>query len=81
MLTNRYRRIACSDITVLRDERQRTDLVLDDLLPSIKARGVIQPIVVTEDLVLVCGERRLAASIKLGLHDIPARFASELDPI
>src|SRR5436189_3723848 len=81
MLTNRYRRIACSDITVLRDERQRTDLVLDDLLPSIKARGVIQPIVVTEDLVLVCGERRVAASIKLGLHDIPARFASELDPV
>ena len=42
---------------------------------------MIQPIVVTDDLVLIVGERRLAASIFLGLPDIPARFASELDPI
>jgi hypothetical protein len=32
-------------------------------------------------MVLIVGERRLAASIQLGLPDIPARFASELDPI
>lgn len=81
MLTNRYRRVPCAEIIVQRDHRQRTSLPLDDLLPSIKARGVIQPIVITDDMVLICGERRLAASIKLGLPDIPARFASELDPI
>ena len=77
---NRYHKFPAR-ISLYYGERQRKDLVLDDLLVSIKARGVIQPIVVTEELVLVCGERRLAASIKLGLHDIPARFASELDPI
>ena len=81
MLTNRYRRVPCTDITVLRKDRQRSDLPLDDLIPSIRARGVIQPIVITDEMVLICGERRLAASIKLGLPDIPARFASELDPI
>jgi ParB-like chromosome segregation protein Spo0J len=63
MLTNRYRRVPCADIIVQREERQRTQLPLDDLLPSIKARGVIQPIVITEGMVLIVGERRLAASI------------------
>ena len=81
MLTNRYRRVPCTDVIVKRDSRQRTTLDLTDLLPSIKARGVIQPIVITDEMVLIVGERRLAASIKLGLPDIPARFASELDPI
>lgn len=85
MLTNKYKRIPLNQIEVLRDERQRRELEVDDLLPSIKARGVIQPIVVEEygdgKYRLVAGERRYTASQRLGLPDIPARLASDLSSI
>lgn len=81
MLSNRYKRVPCDQIIVKRDERQRRSFSLDDLIPSIRARGVIQPIIVDDDLVLIAGERRLAASLQLKLYDIPVRFASDLSPI
>lgn len=81
MLSNRYKRVPCEQIIVKRDERQRRSFSLDDLIPSIRARGVIQPIIVDDDLVLIAGERRLAASLQLKLYDIPVRFASDLSPI
>lgn len=81
MLSNRYKRVPCTDILVKRDERQRRTVSTEDLKPSIKARGVIQPIVIMDDMTLVAGERRLQASLELGLHDIPVRFASDLSEI
>jgi ParB/RepB/Spo0J family partition protein len=85
MLTNKYRRIPLHLIEVPRDERQRRTLNVEDLLSSIKARGVIQPIIVEElesgRYRLVAGERRYTASQKLGLADIPARMAGDLNPI
>ena len=51
---------------------------LDDLTKSIKARGVIQPIIVrksNEDdtkYEIIAGERRWLAARKAGLHEIPA---------
>ncbi len=83
-LTNRYKRIPLTQIDIPRDERQRREIDVEGLMPSIKLRGVIQPIIVEEvdeRYRLVAGERRLTASIKLGIPDIPARLASELDPI
>jgi len=66
-------------IIVRRDSRQRQVNISDieDLKASIKATGVIQPIVVrqvpTEGLVLIAGERRLTAAMEVGLTSVPVR--------
>lgn len=82
-LTNKYQRLPCSSIIVLRETRQRTEITTEDLEPSIRRFGVMSPILVesAERPVLIAGERRLAASIKLGLADIPVRFFSDLSPL
>lgn len=80
-ITDQFHRIKCTDIIVRRDARQRREIKTDDLEPSIRQRGVLQPIIITDELELVAGERRLMASIKLGLPDIPVRFARDLSPI
>jgi ParB/RepB/Spo0J family partition protein len=53
---------------------------VEDLRASIKAIGIINPIVVrrvNEEIILVAGERRLKASLDLGLTSVPIRdFAS-----
>src|SRR3974390_3515955 len=85
-LLNKYKRIPLADITVPREDRQRRVVHdaegrfvnSDGLLESIQARGVYNPIIVTDDLVLVAGERRLEASRELGLRDIPCRYVSDL---
>ena len=46
---------------------------LDSLERSISKHGVLQPIGITPDNVLVFGERRLKAAINLGLESIPCR--------
>ncbi len=67
------RTVKISDITV--DERARKNIGdLDSLRRSIEQIGVLQPIGVTKDLVLVFGGRRLQASIDAGLEEIPARI-------
>ncbi len=50
---------------------------LNELAQSIRERGLITPITVTEqngDIILVAGERRLRASKQLGLSTIPTYF-------
>lgn len=85
-LQNKYKRIPLDKIIVERDARQRRVVYdaegkfinSDGLLESIEARGVYNPIIVTDSLVLVAGERRLEASRTLGLPDIPCRYVSDL---
>lgn len=77
-LSNKYQRLPLADITVDRESRQRRVINTEGLRESIARRGVINPIIVTRDHVLVAGERRLAASAELGLSDIPVRFVDEL---
>ncbi len=58
------------------------DAALDELAASIKEHGVMQPIVVTKKdkgYELVAGERRVRASQRLGLKDIPALVRSYSD--
>src|SRR5262245_20391959 len=79
MLTDTYERVSCQRIRVDRAKRQRTELNLDPgLRESIRMRGGYNPIIITRDLWLVAGERRLATSIELGLPDIPVRFTDDL---
>lgn len=77
-LSNRYKRVKIGEIQVNRDERQRSEINVDDLIDSIGRIGVLNPIIVTRDLVLIAGERRLTAAKALNLSDIPVRFADEL---
>ena len=80
-LSDHYHRIPLDEIRILRDERQRREIVTDDLESSIARRGVISPIIIQRDGTLIAGERRVEASRKLGLPDIPARYADELSPL
>ena len=47
------------------------------LMKSIEEKGVLEPVIVTpkgDKYLLICGERRYMASLKLGLPTIPARI-------
>lgn len=77
-VVDKYARLAIADI-IVPEGRQRTgEIDTSDLEPSIRRQGVIQPIVITAERVLVAGERRLLASKRLGLADIPIRFSEDL---
>src|SRR4051812_30493594 len=68
-------------ITIIREERLRKKIETADLEASIRARGLIHPIVITRDFVLVAGERRLTACRKIGYTNIAYQFVDETDPI
>lgn len=51
---------------------------LSDLMKSIEEIGVLQPVVVTEDLRLVAGQRRLEACRRLGHEQVPVTVARHL---
>lgn len=84
-LSDSYSRIPLTSIRVLRDERQRREVVdsrgqfinSDGLLDSISEYGVLSPVLLTRDHELVYGERRYEASKALGLPDIPFRYLDE----
>ena len=84
-ITDLFERLELDRITVLRDERQRREIDTSDLEESIRARGVLVPLIVSASeagaCVLVAGERRLETCRKLGLPDVPVRWLHDLDPI
>lgn len=45
-----------------------------DLFDSISAKGILEPVVLSEDLVLLSGHRRMACAKRLGLKNVPARI-------
>lgn len=75
-----FRLVPIKDIIVDRENRQRTKLIVDDLVSSIQQNedalpstfGLLQPIVLRNGLTLVAGERRLEAFKTLGRTVIPA---------
>ena len=70
-----------NSIIVNRDERQRRTLDgIEELAASIRARGLINPITVTREGVLIAGERRLTAVRLLGWPEIPVRYMDDLTP-
>ena len=78
MLTGQIHHVP-SDSIVVSPGRQRQDFrAIDDLADSIRHVGLINPIVLTPDNVLVAGERRLRACIMLGFTHIPAQYTNEL---
>lgn len=62
-------KIAIDSIVV--NDRIRKDYGdIEQLAGDIKENGLIQPIVVSKDLVLLCGERRLRACKSLGMKEV-----------
>jgi ParB-like chromosome segregation protein Spo0J len=61
------------------EDRHRSDLGdLESLAESLRELGQLQPIVVTSDLRLIAGGRRLAAARLLGWPEIEAKIAHDL---
>lgn len=79
MTSGRHQSISIDAIVVERTERQRRALTaIDELAESISRVGLINALVVTENGVLVAGERRLTACRQLGWTSIPVQFTSDL---
>lgn len=69
-----------SSIQVNRNERQRRELTdIDSLAESINRLGLLHPIVINRDYVLIAGERRLTACKALGWTNISFQFFDELN--
>ena len=79
MTSGNFSSAPISSIIVNRDERQRRKLEgIEELAESINRIGLINPIVVTPDLVLVAGERRLTAMKLIGWTDVPIQYTTDL---
>lgn len=82
MTSGKFTTFPIPSITIERSERQRRELTgIEDLAESIRRTGLINPIVITQDGVLVAGERRLTACKMLGWTSIPAQFTSDLSAL
>ena len=69
-----------ASITINRDTRQRRDLGdLTDLAASINSIGLINPIAITRENILIAGERRLTACRDiLNWSDIPVTYIEDM---
>ncbi len=82
MLSGEFASVPISSITIDREGRQRRELTgIEELAFSMKERGLIHPPVVTRELTLVAGERRIAAATQLGWDSITGQWADTLDQI
>lgn len=77
MNTTDFKNIPLSEIHPDKNQPRKffDDAALKELTASVKDKGVLQPIMVRPNgkgYILVCGERRLKASIAAGLKDVPA---------
>lgn len=79
MTSGNFRSHPVSSIIVDRADRQRRELRdIDELAETIQRIGLIHPIVITGDGVLVAGERRLTAVRQLGWTHISVQFVEDL---
>lgn len=79
MTSGNFRFYLVDCIIADRAGRQRRELRdIDELAESIQRIGLINPIVVTNDGILVAGERRLTAVRQLGWTHVPVQFVEDL---
>jgi len=82
MTSANFEIVPVSSIHVERETRQRRELKnIEELADSIRDVGLINPIVITRERVLVAGERRLTAHQHLGFDSIAVQYAEDLDPV
>lgn len=77
MLSKKVKSVPIDSITFDRSTRQRSEIDVSDIIESIKRRGVLTPICITESGRLIFGERRLTAAKQCGYKDILARIAPD----
>ena len=81
MTSGTFKSLPLSSITINRAGRQRRELTgIKELANSIAEIGLINPIVVTPEGVLIAGERRLAAVTSLNHTSIIVQYSTELPP-
>lgn len=79
MTSGKFKSFPLSSVIINRGDRQRRELTgIDELAESIHRIGLINPIVVSPDGILVAGERRLTACTQLGWTSIPVQFTTDL---
>lgn len=80
MTSGNFTSFPISSIIVDRENRQRKQLEkIEELAESIRQTGLINPVVITREGVLVAGERRLEAHKLLGYDHIHVHFTDEID--
>ena len=63
-------------------ERQRSDLGdVSELMTSIESIGLLHPITINKDLLLIAGRRRFQAVINLHWDKVPVQYVEEVDHI
>lgn len=78
MFSGKHSIVPLSEIVVAPDRQRRTLKGIEELAASIQQTGLIHPIVVTPDHVLVAGERRFRAHQLLALTHIEVRYTTDL---
>ena len=82
MTSGIFKAILVESITVVREQRQRRELTdIAELARSIESAGLINPITVTRDNILIAGERRLTAVKSLGWSHINAQYVEDLSEL
>ena len=82
MTSGNFAFVSVSSIVIDRENRQRRELEgIEELAESIRVNGLINPIVITREHVLVAGERRLTAHKHLGFDSIAVQYADDLDEV
>jgi disulfide oxidoreductase YuzD len=69
-LIHKTQRIKIADIIIPERKRQINENKVRELAESIKISGLLQPVVVTTERLLVAGAHRLAACRQLGIMEI-----------
>jgi len=80
-MAKEYAKLLVSQIVVEREKRQRKTVgTVQDLADSIQRIGLINPITITREGVLIAGERRLEACKLISMdYKIAVRYIDELD--
>lgn len=78
-VTYEFYSIAIADIIIPEDRQRRALKNVDNLAASIARNGLLHPIIITRDLRLIAGERRLEAMKTLGATHIHVHYLDELD--
>jgi len=82
MTSGKFSTCPIDSIIVNREKRQRRDLAnIEELAQSIGRLGLIHPVVINRESILVAGERRLEACKLLGWTSIPFQYVDRLDPL
>lgn len=72
--------MSIEDIVVRK--RVRNDLGdLSSLMESMRAHGLLNPILINRDRVLVAGQRRLESAKRLGWHSIEVRVVDKIEEL